>query len=116
MTTPQTAEAALSAVAATLVDLAAALTRADADAVLALESRLALAVADLQASQAGHVLDRSTVLRAVVDVREAMAACRRLGGTVPAVLSVMFPGQVTYSRAGVRLDQLPVRSALTQVT
>lgn len=116
MTPPQTAEAALSAVAGTLVDLAAALTRADADAVLALEPRLALAVADLQASQAGRVRDRSMVLRAVVDVREAMAACRWLGGTVPAVLSVMFPGQVTYSRAGVRLDQLPVRSALTQVT
>lgn len=116
MTTPQTAESALSAVAATLVDLATALTHADADAVLALESRLASAVADLQPNAAGRVLDRSTVLRAVVDVREAMAACRRLGGTVPAVLSVMFPGQVTYSRAGVRLDQLPVRSALTQVT
>jgi hypothetical protein len=116
MTTRQTAEGALSAVAATLVDVAAALTRADTDAVLALESRLAAAVADLQVSQAARPLDPATLTRAVADVSEAIAACRRLGGTVPAVLSVMFPGQVTYSRAGVRLNQLPVRSALTQVT
>ncbi len=116
MTTRKSAEAALSAVAATLVDVAAALTRAETDAVLALEPRLAAAVADLHLSQASRPLDPAALARAAEDVRDAMAACRRLGGTVPAVLSVMFPGQVTYSRAGVRVNQLPTRPALTQVT
>lgn len=108
---------ALAALSTVLDDLADALSSADADRVLALEARLAEAVSQVrQAACVPNAVSASDLANRVSDARDALARCRRLGGSVPAVLSVMFPGQMTYGRAGVRLAAVPVRPALTQVS
>jgi hypothetical protein len=108
---------ALAALSTVLDDLADALTHADADRVLALEARLVEAVAQVRhAACVPNTVSASELAHRISGVRDALGRCRRLGGTVPAVLSVMFPGQVTYGRAGARMDAVPVRPALTQVS
>lgn len=95
------AAGALTVLADVLADLAAALGRGREDEVLAIEPRLAAAIEGVRA--AGPVPAQSgpssAVLRALAArVRDEVAGCRRLGGTVPALLSVMFPGRVSYGR------------------
>lgn len=101
-----------------LHDLAAALETGRAGEVLSIEMRLAQVVADARAAVlAGRsqAVPLDEVRDHVATVRDQMARCRRLGATVPALLSVMYPGQVGYGPAAGRGPVAPVRSALTQV-
>lgn len=101
-----------------LHDLAAALETGRAEDVLVVEARLAHVVAE---ARAAVVAGRSDEVRLdevrdhIATVRDQMARCRRLGATVPALLSVMYPGQVGYGPSAGRGPAAPVRSALTQV-
>jgi hypothetical protein len=102
-----------------LTDLAAALESGRADEVLAMEERVAAVIAEARAAviaaSPGSVrVDEVVDLVAVV--RDQMSRCRRLGSTVPALLSVMYPGQVGYGPAGTRVPGgASVRPGLTQV-
>lgn len=87
---------------AALRELSAALESGRADAVAAVEPRLAAAVNDVGCRFASGVARETTpdVVSGVAAVRQELAACRRLGGTVPALMSVMFPGRGLYGRDG----------------
>lgn len=111
-------KASLTALGQVLHDLSAALEAGRADDVLAVEARLADVVAEARAQALGA---RDASLRLddlrdhIATVRDQMARCRRLGATVPALLSVMYPGQVGYGPTAGRHSSVAVRSALTQV-
>lgn len=101
-----------------LRDLAAALETGRAKDVLAVETRLAEVVADGRAAILAARPDTvrlDDVRDLITTVRDHMARCRRLGATVPALLSVMYPGQVGYGPSAGRGPVAPVRSAITQV-
>lgn len=109
------AEVALTALVDALGDLVTALRQSRADDVLRVEPRLDVAVAELRASLGTLPRGaRPELVRLAHLAQDRIAQARRLGGTVPALLSVMFPGQVTYSRAGVRMAPIP-RSGMAQV-
>jgi hypothetical protein len=108
----------LTALSTVLDDLSVALERGRADEVLALEARFADVVADARAkvvAAAPGTVRLDEVVDLVAVVRDQMTRCRRLGATVPALMSMMYPGQVGYGPAGTRVHGAPVRSALTQV-
>lgn len=107
----------LRALADVLDDLAQALTEGRADGVQAVEPRLADAVAALTAaSQTLAGARRGPEDRALAaTIRARIAVCRRLGGSVPALMSVMFPGQLLYGRDGRGRGAMPVRPAVAQV-
>lgn len=112
--TPPTLREAIAGLSAVLVRLADTLTKWHAAQVLDVEADLARALDTLRLSiRAGH---RDVSGAALTEVRERLAQCRRLGGTVPALLSVMFPGQLTYGPAQARTGtRLPGASSLTRV-
>lgn len=91
-----------------LEGLSEALASGSAERVLVCEDALLAALADARQIVAGH--GAVVVRRDEIDVaRHAMARCRRLGGSVPALLSVMFPGQTGYGPSGAaRQPSLPV--------
>jgi hypothetical protein len=121
---------ALTGVSDALTTLGAALASGQSGDVWAVEAQLASAIADLQsvlaASPSSNRLDvgaaaaydpgRPTypplltssdrsgwpeeIAADAARLREQLVQCRRLGGAVPALLSVMFPGQVGYGRDG----------------
>lgn len=109
-------EVALEALVEALDDLVVALQTTSADDLLRVEPRLDVAVAELRASLGTVSRDAASprVRPLVVRAQERIAQARRLGGTVPALLSVMFPGQVTYNRVGVRMAPL-TRPGMAQV-
>jgi hypothetical protein len=87
----------------TLKALAEALASGRGDEVWAVESRVAEATEALcrVTRQRVAVGPGDRALQAQVSrIREQLVQCRRLGRTVPAVLSVMFPGRVGYGRDG----------------
>lgn len=108
---------ALQALADVLEDLAQALAQGRAESVQAIEPRLADAVAALTAaSQTLAGARRGPADRELAEtIRARIAVCRRLGGSVPALMSIMFPGQLLYGRDGRRRGALPVRPAVAQV-
>jgi hypothetical protein len=112
------AETALIALVEALDALVAALQQTGADAVLRVEPRLDVAVAELRAvlgAVTPETLGTPGRVRSLVrQAQDRIAHARRLGGTVPALLSVMFPGQVSYSRGGMRVAPM-ARSGMTQV-
>ncbi len=112
--TSLTLREAIAGVSHALARLAETLTKGDAAQVLDVEAALARALDSLRLSiRAGH---RDVSAAALTEVRERLAQCRRLGGTVPALLSVMFPGQLTYGPALARTGtRLPGASSLTRV-
>lgn len=110
----------LTALSDVLADLATALETGRADEVLVMEERVAAVVAEARATvlAASPGTVRVDEVRDVVAiVRDQMTRCRRLGSTVPALMSVMYPGQVGYGPAGARVPagSAIVRPALTQV-
>lgn len=116
MTGVLTTPGALQALAMVLDDLAAALVANDAGAMLETEPRLAATLTAVRAVVRPQGDDGADVARGVTRVRDAIERCRRLGATVPSLLSIMFPGQVTYGPAGVRVEGLPRHSVLAQRT
>jgi hypothetical protein len=108
----------LTTLAEVLADLASALETGRADQVLALEERVAAVVSDARATVLAATpttVRREDVMDLVAVVRDQMTRCRRLGATVPALMSVMYPGQIGYGPAGTRVAGATVRPALTQV-
>lgn len=112
----------LLALATVLHDLTVALETGRAADVQAVEPRLVDAIDAVRTSRASASasvpgpepasIERAELLRLI---RARVATCRRLGGTVPALMSVMFPGQTLYGRHGLRLGTIPVRPSLAQV-
>lgn len=110
----------LLALATVLHDLTVALETGRAAEVQAVEPRLVDAIDAVRTSCASASasgpepasIERAQLLRLI---RARVATCRRLGGTVPALMSVMFPGQTLYGRHGLRLGTIPVRPSLAQV-
>lgn len=95
------AAGALTVLADVLADLAAALERGREDEVLQIEPRLATAIDGVRAAGPLPALagpSSTAILSLSARVRDEVAVCRRLGGSVPALLSVMFPGRVSYGR------------------
>jgi len=100
---PEPIAPALATLEAAARALAAALASGRGDQVWAVESRLAEATEELRrvTRQRGAVVPDDRAVHAQVGrIRAQLAQCRRLGRTVPAVLSVMFPGRVGYGRDG----------------
>jgi hypothetical protein len=109
----------LTALSDALADLAAALESGRAEQVLALEERVAAVVAEARATvraSAPGTVRVDEVADVVAVVRDQLTRCRRLGSTVPALLSVMYPGQVGYGPAGTPgPGGASMRPGLTQV-
>jgi hypothetical protein len=108
----------LTALIDVLADLATALETGRAEQVLAMEERIAAVIADARATvlaAAPGTVRVDEVVDVVAVVRDQMTRCRRLGSTVPALMSVMYPGQIGYGPAGTRVNGAPARSGLTQV-
>ena len=106
----------LSVLLAVLEDLTAALETGRAEAVQAVEPRLFDAVDAVRAlAAAGAPNAGEPVGEIAAAIRARIATCRRLGGSVPSLLSVMFPGQSLYGRDGLRHGTIAVRPAVTQV-
>ncbi len=108
----------LTALSEVLADLAGALETGRAEQVLAMEERVAAVIAEARATvlaAAPGTVRVDEVVDVVATVRDQMTRCRRLGSTVPALMSVMYPGQIGYGPAGTRVTATTVRSGLTQV-
>ena len=106
----------LAVLLAVLEDLAAALETGRAEAVQAVEPRLSDAVDAVRALAAAQpALASQPMTEIAAAIRARIATCRRLGGSVPSLLSVMFPGQSLYGRDGLRHGTVTVRPAVTQV-
>lgn len=101
---------------AALEELTVALETGRAEDVRAVEPRVADAVEALRALAGAHpLLAGEPVADIASAIRARIATCRRLGGSVPSLLSVMFPGQSLYGRDGLRHGGIAVRPAVTQV-
>jgi hypothetical protein len=108
VTTTSPAEAAVADVAAglraALEQLAAAMTRGDADAVLAAEPLLQAAVGRQAATLAAMAsADRDLITRDLLDARAALARCRALGAgrALVAAATLEALGRApSYSRQG----------------
>jgi len=108
----------LTALSDVLADLATALETGRAEQVLAMEERVAAVIAEARAtvlSAAPGTVRVDELVDVVAVVRDQMTRCRRLGSTVPALMSVMYPGQIGYGPAGTRVSGAPARAGLTQV-
>jgi hypothetical protein len=101
---------------AVLEELTVALESGRAESVQAVEPRLADAVEAVRAL-------RGAITPAVAEaagevtaaIRARIATCRRMGGSVPSLLSVMFPGQSLYGRDGLTHGTMALRPAVRQV-
>jgi hypothetical protein len=101
---------------AVLEELTVALETGRAENVQAVEPRLVDAVEAVRAL--GGAIQRPAAASAVEvasAIRARIATCRRLGGSVPSLLSVMFPGQSLYGRDGLTHGTLTLRPAVRQV-
>ena len=101
---------------AVLEELTVALETGRAENVQAVEPRLVDAVEAVRAL--GGAIQRPAAPSAVEvasAIRARIATCRRLGGSVPSLLSVMFPGQSLYGRDGLTHGTLMLRPAVRQV-
>src|SRR5262245_25613839 len=86
---------------AALEELTVALESGRDDAVRLVEPKLAEAVEAVRALAGAHPqLSSEPVAEIASAIRARIATCRRLGGSVPSLLSVMFPGQSMYGRDG----------------
>ena len=113
LTEPTPVPVAPLTLAAALDQLAEALASGEAERVLAVETLLMEAVADWrQRASTGGAAGVS--VRDIDDARHALARCRRLGTTVPALLSVMFPGQSEYGPSGALRAPTPHPPSLKQ--
>jgi hypothetical protein len=108
---------ALAVLSGVIDDLARALESGRAEDVLAIEPRLVDAIRDVRLYANGHQSTAGTgsLGELAQRIRDGIHRCRRMGGTVPALLSVMFPGQVGYGPAGHHPAQARVASALVKV-
>jgi hypothetical protein len=97
-----------------LGQLADALASGDLDGMLAAEPALALAVASLE-TPAAPVPDRDAVRAALLQAREALRRCERLGAGLDRFVSCALTAQehaLSYERDGGTADR-PGRHALT---
>jgi hypothetical protein len=108
---------ALAVLSGVIDDLARALENGRADDVLVIESRLVDAIRDvrLYANGSQSTTATSSLGELAERIRDGIHRCRRMGGTVPALLSVMFPGQVGYGPAGHHPATPRVVSAMVKV-